>query len=83
MALNLQDNFITMINHAYEFRPFEVGQKWKTHMGQCFIIKEIRPHSEYPLVCISMDTGKKHFFDEDGYETAGYPTDNDLIEKLT
>jgi len=52
-------------------------------MGKRFIIKEIREDDEYPLVCISMDTGKKHFFDEDGYEVAGYPTDNDLVECIS
>ena len=67
----------------YEFIEFKVGQKWKTHMGKQFIIKEIRDEDEYPLVCISMDTGKKHFFDEDGYEVAGYPTDNDLVENIS
>jgi len=67
----------------YEFVAFQVGQKWKTHMGKVFIIKEIREEDEYPLVCISMDSGKKHFFDEDGYEVAGYPTDNDLVEKIS
>lgn len=67
----------------YEFIAFEVGQKWKTQMGKIFIIKEIREDEEYPFVCISMDTGKKHFFDEDGYEVAGYPTDNDLLENIS
>jgi len=67
----------------YEFIVFEVGQRWKTQMGKIFIIKEIRQEDEYPLVCISMDTGKKHFFDEDGYEVAGYPTDNDLVERIS
>ena len=61
---------------------FKLGQKWKTRMGHLFIIKEIRKE-EYALVCISMDTGKKHFFDEDGYEVAGYPTDNDLVEIIS
>ena len=67
----------------YEFIAFDVGQKWKTQMGKIFIIKEIRMEDEYPLVCISMDSGKKHFFDEDGYEVAGYPTDNDLVENIS
>lgn len=67
----------------YEFIAFRVGQRWKTQMGKTFIIKEIREEDEYPLVCISMDTGKKHFFDEDGYEVAGYPTDNDLVENIS
>jgi len=62
---------------------FKVGQRWKTQMGHLFIIKEIRLGEEYPLVCISMSSGRKHFFDEDGYEVAGYPTDNDLMEELT
>jgi len=62
---------------------FRVGQKWKTQMGKIFIIKEIHEEDEYPLVCISMDSGKKHFFDEDGYEVAGYPTDNDLLENIS
>lgn len=67
----------------YEFIEFKVGQRWKTQMGKIFIIKEIRVEDEYPLVCISMDTGKKHFFDEDGFEVAGYPTDNDLVENVS
>lgn len=67
----------------YEFVEFKVSQRWKTRMGKTFIIKEIREEDEYPLVCISMDTGKKHFFDEDGYEVAGYPTDNDLVENVS
>ena len=67
----------------YEFIEFKAGQKWKSSMGKTFIIKEIREDDEYPLVCISMDTGKKHFFDEDGYEVAGYPTDNDLVENIS
>ncbi len=67
----------------FEFVAFEVGQRWKTRMGHLYIIKEIRDDEEYPLVCISLDTGKKHFFDEDGYEVAGYPTDNDLVEKIS
>ena len=67
----------------YEFIEFKVGQRWKTRMGKTFIIKEIREEDEYPLVCISMDTGKKHFFDEDGYEVACYPTDNDLVENIS
>ena len=65
------------------FIGFQVGQKWKTRMGHTFIIKEIKEGEEYPLVCISMDTGKKHFFDEDGFEVAYYPTDNDLVEKIS
>lgn len=52
-------------------------------MGKRFIIKEIREDEEYPLVCISMESGKKHFFDEDGYEVAGWPTDNDLVEQIS
>ncbi len=68
---------------AFEFIEFKVAQKWMTRMGKRFIIKEIREDEEYPLVCISMDTGKKHFFDEDGFEVAGYPTDNDLVEKIS
>ena len=67
----------------YEFIEFKVGQKWKTRMEKIFIIKEIREDEEYALVCISMDTGKKHFFDEDGYEVSGYPTDNDLVENVS
>ena len=67
----------------YEFTEFKVGQRWKTQMGKIFIVKEIRPEDEYALVCISLDTGKKHFFDEDGYEVAGYPTDNDLVEHIS
>ena len=67
----------------YQFREFKAGQRWKTRMGKRFIIKEIREDEEYPLVCISMDTGKKHFFDEDGFEVAGYPTDNDLVENIS
>ena len=67
----------------YEFTEFKVGQRWKTRMGKRFIIKEIREVDEYPLVCISMDSGKKHFFDEDGFEVAGYPTDNDLVENIS
>ncbi len=67
----------------YEFIEFKVGQRWKSSMGKRFIIKEIREEEEYPLVCISMDTGKKHFFDEDGFEVAGYPTDNDLVENIS
>lgn len=59
--------------------PFKVGQRWKTRMGHRFIIKEIRDDEEYPLVCISMDSGKKHFFDEDGQQSL-WPTDNDLVE---
>jgi len=66
-----------------QFIGFKVGQRWRTQMGQMYIIKEIRIGAEYPLVCISMNSGKKHFFDEDGYEVAGYPTDNDLIEELS
>lgn len=66
-----------------ELGEFKVGQRWRTQMGKRFIIKEIRIDDEYPLVCISMDSGKKHFFDEDGYEVAGYPTDNDLIEQIS
>lgn len=71
------------MNVEYEFLEFEVGQRWKTRMGHCFIIKEIREDEEYALVCISMDSGKKKFFDEDGYEVAGYPTDNDLVERIS
>jgi hypothetical protein len=67
----------------YEFIEFKVGQRWKTRMDKRFIIKEIREEDEYPLVCISMDSGKKHFFDEDGFEVAGYPTDNDLVENIS
>ncbi len=67
----------------YLFLEFKVGQRWETRMGKRFIIKEIREDEEYPLVCISMDTGKKHFFDEDGFEVAGYPTDNDLVENIS
>ncbi|QSZ41763.1 hypothetical protein GJV85_06455 [Sulfurimonas aquatica] len=66
----------------YEFIEFKVGQRWKTRMGRTFIIKEIR-EEEYALVCISMDTGRKHFFDEDGYEVPGYPTDGDLVEHIS
>ena len=69
-----------MLEH--EFIDFQVGQRWKTQMGQTYIIKEIRDE-EYALVCISLDTGKKHFFDEDGYEVPGYPTDSDLIENIS
>lgn len=67
----------------HQYIEFKVGQRWRTQMGKRFIIKEIRQDDEYPLVCISMDSGKKHFFDEDGYEVAGYPTDNDLIENIS
>lgn len=67
----------------YEYIEFKVGQKWDTHTGKRFIIKEIRQEQEYPLVCISMDSGRKHFFDEDGYEVAGYPTDNDLVKNIS
>ena len=67
----------------YSFVEFKVGQRWKTQMGKIFIIKEIRPEDKYALVCISLDSGKKHFFDEDGYEVAGYPTDNDLVENIS
>ncbi|WP_295005890.1 hypothetical protein [Sulfurimonas sp.] len=67
----------------YEFIEFKVGQRWDTRMGKRFIIKEIRENDEYPLVCISMDTGKKYFFDEDGFEVAGCPTDNDLVENIS
>ena len=67
----------------YDVFEFKVGQRWKTRMGKRFIIKEIREDDEYPLVCISMDSGKKYFFDEDGYEVAGYPTDNDLVENIS
>lgn len=67
----------------YAFIEFKVGQKWNTRMGKRFIIKEIREDDEYPLVCISMDSGKKYFFDEDGFEVAGYPTDNDLVENIS
>jgi len=66
-----------------EFLEFKVGERYKTRLGQRFILKEIREDEEYPLVCISMDNGKKYFFDEDGYEVAGYPTDNDLVEKIS
>ena len=52
-------------------------------MGKTFIVKEIREDEEYALICISLDTGKKHFFDDDGYEVAGYPTDNDLVENIS
>ncbi|MBT5935641.1 hypothetical protein [Sulfurimonas sp.] len=51
-------------------------------MNQIYIIKEIREEEEYSLACISMNSGRKHFFDEDGYAVAGYPTDDDLIEML-
>ena len=67
----------------YEFIEFKAGQRWKTRMGKRFIIKEVREDEEYALVCISMDTGKKHFFDEDGFEVPGYPTDNDLVEHIS
>ena len=67
----------------YEFIEFKVGQKWDTRMGKRFIIKEIREDEEYPIVCISMDSGKKYFFDEDGFEVAGYPSDNDLVENIS
>lgn len=67
----------------YEFIEFKVGQRWKTNMGKTFIVKEIREDEEYALICISLDTGKKHFFDDDGYEVAGYPTDNDLVENIS
>jgi hypothetical protein len=67
----------------YEFIEFKEGQRWKTRMGKRFIIKEVREDEEYALVCISMDTGKKHFFDEDGFEVPGYPTDNDLVEQIS
>ena len=66
-----------------EFLEFKVGERYKTRLGQRFILKEIREDEEYPLVCISMDNGKKYFFDEDGYEVAGYPTDNDLVEQIS
>ena len=66
----------------YEFIEFKAGQRWKTRMGHRFIIKEIREDEEYPLVCISMETGRKHFFDEDGFAVSGYPTDNDLVEQI-
>jgi len=65
-----------------QFIAFKVGQRWKTQMNRIFIIKEICEEEEYPLSCISMDSGRKCFFDEDGYAVAGYPTDNDLIEML-
>ncbi|CAI6148758.1 MAG: hypothetical protein SPLUMA2_SPLUMAMAG2_01560 [uncultured Sulfurimonas sp.] len=52
-------------------------------MGNIFIIKDIREDDDYPLVCVNMDTGRKCFFDEDGYEVAGYPTDNDLVEYIS
>ena len=45
-----------------EFIEFKVGQKWNTRMGNTFIIKEIKEGEDYPLVCISMDNGKKTFF---------------------
>lgn len=64
------------------YAPFKVAQKWETQLGQRFLIKEIRHGETYPIVCISLDTGKKHFFDEDGYEVAGYPSDNDLFEQI-
>ena len=67
----------------YEFIEFKVGQRWKTRTGKTYIVKEIREDEEYALMCISMDTGRKHFFDEDGYEVAGYPTDNDLVENIS
>lgn len=66
-----------------EFLEFRVGERYKTRLGHRFILKEIREDEEYPLVCISMDNGKKYFFDEDGYEVAGYPTDNDLVEQIS
>ena len=67
----------------YEFIEFKVGQRWKTRTGKTYIVKEIREDEEYALMCISMDTGRKHFFDDDGYEVAGYPTDNDLVENIS
>lgn len=67
----------------YEFIEFKVGQRWKSSMGNIFIIKDIREDDDYPLVCVNMDTGRKCFFDEDGYEVAGYPTDNDLVEYIS
>lgn len=67
----------------YEFIEFKVGQRWKTRTGKTYIVKEIREDEEYALMCISLDTGRKHFFDEDGYEVAGYPTDNDLVENIS
>jgi hypothetical protein len=30
-----------------------------------------------------MDSGEKHFFDEDDFEVPGYPTDNDLVEQIS
>ena len=65
------------------FIEFKVGQKWKTRMGNTFLIKDIKEGEEYPIVCISMDNGKKYFFDEDGFEVAYYPTDNDLVENIS
>ena len=67
----------------YEFIEFKVGQRWKTRTGKTYIVKEIREDEEYALMCISLDTGRKHFFDDDGYEVAGYPTDNDLVENIS
>jgi hypothetical protein len=66
-----------------EYIPFKVGQRWKTRTGQRFIIKEIHDDDDYPLVCISMESGKKHFFDEDGQESPLWPTDNDLVECIS
>lgn len=65
-----------------EYIEFQAGQIWKTRTGNFFLIKEIKESDEYPLVCISMDTGRKHFFDEDGFENSNYPSDNDLSELL-
>lgn len=61
---------------------FKVGQRWKSRMGHRFIIKEIHEEDEYALVCISLDSGKKQLFDEDGYACAGWPGDNDLVELI-
>ena len=68
---------------SFEWIEFKAGERWKTHMGHRFIIKEIRDDEEYPVVAVSLDTGRKHFFDEDGYAVSGYPTDNDLAERIS
>ena len=67
----------------YEFIEFKSGQSWKTRLGKRFIIKEVREDEEYAQLCNSMETGKKQFFDEDGLEVPGYPTDNDLVEQIS
>lgn len=66
-----------------EYIEFKVGQKWKTRMGKTYLIKEIKEDHEYPLVCISMDSGRKHHFDEDGFENGLFPSDNDLTEYVS